>query len=60
MKSQRSAVGHDVTDVAENLLQAQDLLSADALFGHLVVPRSRAYASNSQMLPCTNTSAMAR
>ncbi len=42
-------VGHTVTDVAEEMSEAQDLLATDAIFRHLVVQRSRAYARESQI-----------
>ena len=45
----RDTVGHDVTDVSEHLFEVQDLLAGDAIFQHLVVQRSRAYARESQI-----------
>lgn len=48
-KALRNTVGHEVTDVSEHLTEAQDLLAADAIFQHLVVQRSRAYARESQI-----------
>lgn len=48
-KALRGRVGHDLTDVAEHMTDAQDLLAADAIFRHLVVQRSRAYARESQL-----------
>ncbi|MBX7132302.1 MAG: hypothetical protein K1X67_06455 [Fimbriimonadaceae bacterium] len=48
-KTLRSRVGRDVTDIAENITEAQDILSADDVFRHLVVQRSRAYARESQI-----------
>jgi hypothetical protein len=48
-KALRQRVGHDVTDVAEHIGEAQDLLFSDEIFRHLVVQRSRAYARESQI-----------
>ena len=48
-KALRNRVGHDVTDVSESLPEAQQLLAGDAIFRHLVVQRSRAYARESQI-----------
>jgi superfamily II DNA/RNA helicase len=48
-KALRGAVGDDSTDVAEHMTEAQQLLAADAIFRHLVVQRSRAYARESQI-----------
>lgn len=48
-KSLRDQVGHAVTDVAEHISEAQKLISADEIFRHLVVQRSRAYARESQL-----------
>ena len=48
-KALRDRIGHDPTDVAEHIAEAQDLLAADAVFKHLVVQRSRGYARESQM-----------
>ena len=48
-KALRGRVGHELTDVAEHLTEAQDLLAADQIFRHLVVQRSRAYARESQI-----------
>jgi SNF2 family DNA or RNA helicase len=48
-KALRNRVGHDVPDVAEQLTEAQDILSTDTIFRHLVVQRSRAYARESQI-----------
>ncbi len=45
----RQRVGHDVTDVAEQMSEAQEILSTDAIFRQLVVQRSRAYARESQI-----------
>ena len=44
-KALRSAVEHDLTDVAE----AQEILATDEIFKQLVVQRSRAYARESQI-----------
>jgi superfamily II DNA or RNA helicase len=48
-KALRNRIGHDVTDVAENIGEAQEILSSDEIFRQLVVQRSRAYARESQM-----------
>jgi Helicase conserved C-terminal domain/PLD-like domain len=48
-KALRSAVGHDSTDVAENMPEAQQILATDEIFKQLVVQRSRAYARESQI-----------
>ena len=48
-KALRSRVGHDLTDVAEHITEAQDILSTDEIFRQLVVQRSRAYARESQI-----------
>jgi hypothetical protein len=48
-KALRNRVGHDLTDVAEHLTDAQEILAADEIFRHLVVQRSRAYARESQI-----------
>jgi superfamily II DNA or RNA helicase len=48
-KALRSRVGHEVTDVAEHIVEAQEMLATDEIFGHLVVQRSRAYARESQI-----------
>jgi superfamily II DNA or RNA helicase len=48
-KALRSRVGHDVTDVAEHIGEAQGILFSDEIFRHLVVQRSRAYARESQI-----------
>ena len=45
----RQRVGHDVTDVAEQMGEAQAILASDAIFRQLVVQRSRAYARESQI-----------
>lgn len=47
-KALRARVGHEVTDVAEEMTEAQQILASDAIFGQLVVQRSRAYARESQ------------
>ncbi|MFH0351391.1 MAG: helicase-related protein [Chromatiales bacterium] len=49
-KALRQTVGHDVPDAAEVITEAQDILAKDAIFKHLVVQRSRAYARASQIL----------
>jgi superfamily II DNA or RNA helicase len=48
-KALRSRVGHDPTDVAEHITDAQEILFSDEIFRHLVVQRSRAYARESQI-----------
>lgn len=48
-KSLRSTVGHDVTDISEHIADVQGFLESDAVFQHLVVQRSRAYARESQI-----------
>lgn len=45
----RARIGHEVTDIADNIQDAQDILVNDALFRALVVQRSRAYVRQSQM-----------
>ncbi len=45
----RNRVGHTVTDVAEQLDEAQEILATDAIFRQLVVQRSRSYARESQI-----------
>lgn len=45
----RSRVGHDLTDVAEHMSDAQEILFTDEIFRHLVVQRSRGYARESQI-----------
>ena len=56
-KALRKSVGHEVTDVAEHMPEAQQLLSADSVFRHLVVQRSRAYARESQIRETGNAAA---
>ena len=48
-KALRTAVGHDSTDVAEHMTEAQQILGTDEIFKQLVVQRSRAYARESQI-----------
>jgi superfamily II DNA or RNA helicase len=48
-KSLRSTVGHEVADVSGHLAEVQEFLASDAVFQHLVVQRSRAYARESQL-----------
>jgi superfamily II DNA or RNA helicase len=48
-KALRTRVGHDVPDVEDQLAEAQEILSTDTIFRHLVVQRSRAYARESQI-----------
>lgn len=47
-KSLRDRVGHELTDVAEHMTEAQQLLASSEVFSQLVVQRSRAYARESQ------------
>ncbi|MEQ1871388.1 MAG: helicase-related protein [Vicinamibacterales bacterium] len=48
-KALRNRVGHDTTDATEQVTEVQEILSADTIFRHLVVQRSRAYARESQV-----------
>lgn len=48
-KALRDRVGHEPTDVAENMPEVQEILVTDEVFRHLVVQRSRAYARESQI-----------
>jgi superfamily II DNA or RNA helicase len=48
-KALRSRIGQDVTDVADHMAEAQEILFTDEIFRHLVVQRSRAYARESQL-----------
>ncbi|MBM4120831.1 MAG: helicase [Nitrospira sp.] len=48
-KALRTRVGHEVTDVVEEMAEAQEILITDEIFRHLVVQRSRAYARESQI-----------
>src|SRR5690606_29780752 len=48
-KSLRNKVGHDIPDLGEQMAEAQEMLAEDAIFRHLVVQRSRAYARESQL-----------
>jgi len=48
-KALRGRIGHDLTDVAEHMTEAQEILFTDEIFRHLVVQRSRAYARESQI-----------
>lgn len=45
----RNRLGHQSSDLAENMPQVQELLFSDEIFRHLVVQRSRAYARESQL-----------
>lgn len=45
----RRRVGHDLVDVAEHMVEAQEILLHDEIFRNLVVQRSRAYARESQI-----------
>lgn len=48
-KALRNRVGHELTDVSENVTEAQEVLFSDDIFRHLVVQRSRGYARESQI-----------
>jgi hypothetical protein len=48
-KALRVKVGHDLVDVAEHISETHEILATDAIFHHLVVQRSRAYARESQL-----------
>jgi superfamily II DNA or RNA helicase len=48
-KALRQTVGHDISDVAEVIAEAHDILAKDAIFKNLVIQRSRAYARESQI-----------
>jgi superfamily II DNA or RNA helicase len=48
-KALRNRVGHELTDIAEHMTEAQEILATDEIFRHLVVQRSRAYARESQI-----------
>lgn len=48
-KSLRTTVGHEVADVSGHMAEVQEFLASDAVFQHLVVQRSRAYARESQI-----------
>ena len=48
-KTLRNRVGHELTDIAEHIIEAQEILATDEIFRHLVVQRSRAYARESQI-----------
>ncbi len=53
----RESVGREVVDVADQITEAQSILSADAIFRQLVVQRSRAYARESQIRETGNAAA---
>jgi hypothetical protein len=48
-KALRKRLGGDELGISENLAEAQDTLTGDQIFRHLVVQRSRAYARESQI-----------
>ena len=48
-KALRVRAGHEPTDVAEHMTEAQEILFNDEIFRQLVVQRSRAYARESQI-----------
>lgn len=54
-KELRRRIGGDNVDLGEKLTEAQESLSADQIFQHLVVQRSRAYARESQMRETGNS-----
>ena len=56
-KSLRTTVGHEVADVSGHMAEVQDFLASDAIFQHLVVQRSRAYARESQIRETGKTTA---
>ncbi len=45
----QSRIGHEISDVAEHMSEAQEILSIDEIFRQLVVQRSRSYARESQI-----------
>jgi len=45
----RKRLGGDGIDLGENIVEAQETLTGDEIFRHLVVQRSRAYARESQI-----------
>ena len=53
----RRRVGQNVTDAAEHVTEAQEILFADEFFRQLVVQRSRAYARESQIREHKNAAA---
>jgi superfamily II DNA or RNA helicase len=55
-KALRKRLGGDV-DVGENIVDVQQTLTGDAIFRHLVVQRSRAYARESQIRENRTTAA---
>ena len=56
-KALRRRLGGDGVDLAENLAEAQETLTGDEIFQHLVVQRSRAYARESQIRENRNAAA---
>ena len=48
-KGLRNLVGSDQAELFEHLAEAQQILTTDPIFSHLVVQRSRAYARESQI-----------
>jgi superfamily II DNA or RNA helicase len=48
-KAFRSRIGADAVDVSGHMPEAQEMLAKDAIFQHIVVQRSRAYARESQI-----------
>ena len=53
----RKRVGHAGTDASDQVTEAQDILSNDAIFRELVVQRSRGYARESQIRETGQTTA---
>ncbi|MBU1702232.1 MAG: helicase [Candidatus Eisenbacteria bacterium] len=51
----RGRVSHEITNVAEHINEAQEILAADEIFRQLVVQRSRAYARESQIRESAKT-----
>ncbi len=45
----RRQVGHDPADATDQVAEVRELMATDAIFGELVVQRSRAYARASQL-----------
>lgn len=53
----RDRLGSKRIDIAENIVEAQEVLSSDMIFQELVVQRSRAYAKASQIRECGKSAA---
>lgn len=56
-KALRRELGQGICDSGENISEATEFLSADEVFRHLVVQRSRAYAKESQIRETGSASA---